>query len=78
MSESQRLIDLTFAIALQDCDTYAQVERKAAWVARQLRANGFDTQPMGMSWGVLVPKTAFAIPAHAEPIRLIPFDSSQN
>jgi hypothetical protein len=28
-------------------------EEFGAWVARQLRIMGFDTQPMGISWGVL-------------------------
>jgi hypothetical protein len=28
-------------------------EKKADWIAEQLRNCGFDTRPMGCSWGVL-------------------------
>lgn len=29
------------------------VEKRAEWIAEQLRDRGFDTEPMGCSWGVL-------------------------
>jgi hypothetical protein len=58
MREIQKLIDLCFEIALLISDTnynlYKQPnERKAKWIADQLRGYGFDTTPCGASWGVL-------------------------
>ena len=32
---------------------YHTKEQLAEWIARNLRDLGFDTQPMGSSWGVL-------------------------
>lgn len=56
-SETQHLIDLCFEIALIIGETGLKGnEAKAEWVARQLSANGFHTEPMGASWGVLTHK----------------------
>jgi hypothetical protein len=61
----QKLVDLCFSIALmlstpgndrsgEPYDmTVMTTERKAEWIAHQLRECGFDTEPMGISWGVL-------------------------
>jgi len=58
IEDAQKLIDICFECVLVATDTkytlYKQSnEKKAEWVADQLRACGFDTMPMGMSWGVL-------------------------
>lgn len=55
----QKLVNLCFSIAraamspeaakLRECST----EEQMAWVAEQLRSCGFDTRPIGMSWGIL-------------------------
>lgn len=62
----QQLINLCFQIGLtlstSELDRAGQPydmtklsrEEKAKWIAEQLRGCGFDTKPMGMSWGVLV------------------------
>ena len=55
----QKLINICFECVLvaTDDDNYkiknGTNEEKAAWVARQLRLCGYDTEPMGSSWGVL-------------------------
>lgn len=61
----QKLVDLCFQIALMISTpgkdrggipydlTKLSASEKAAWVAKQLRACGFDTEPVGSSWGVL-------------------------
>jgi hypothetical protein len=62
VNREQELIDIMFQIAqfsaiYHKADTKdAYFEKHAAhmeWVAEQLRQCGFDTQPMGASWGVL-------------------------
>lgn len=64
MSNEQRLIDIMFAIAQQSYLMNRGPKKKSkyygkvqddhmAWVAKQLLDNGFETVPMGMSWGVL-------------------------
>ena len=57
VSREQQLIDITFQIALTIQENHAlnalPRERLAEWVATQLHICGFDTQPMGASWGVL-------------------------
>lgn len=60
----QKLVDIMFQVAGILTDTqYAQHfqsmsrEQRMEWVAHQLRACGFDTNPMGLSWGVLVSET---------------------
>lgn len=57
----QKLIDIMFDIVMTMHDypksfENATREQKAEWVAKQLRGCGFDTIPMGSSWGVLVEK----------------------
>ena len=62
----QKLVDLCFSIALMLSDTKGRdragkkltlyrwpQEKKAAWIAEQLRACGFPTHPCGASHGVL-------------------------
>lgn len=59
--EVQKLIDICFECVLVATDSKycykiknaKSNEIKAEWVARQLRGCGFDTEPMGSSWGVL-------------------------
>lgn len=56
-SNEQKLVDLCFELVLtatQDKKFCKKSnEEKAAWVADQLRKCGFDTKPVGCSWGVL-------------------------
>lgn len=55
----QKLIDICFTCVLTATDDkYPQLkngtdEEKATWVARQLRLCGYDTEPIGASWGRL-------------------------
>lgn len=57
-SNDQKLIDLMFALVLVATDDpiFCKKPRgeRMAWVANNLRERGFDTHPIGMSWGVLV------------------------
>lgn len=61
----QKLIDLCFSIGFlisspfegrdgkkEDLRDLSQ-EKEAEWIAEQLRGCGFDTEPIGSSWGVL-------------------------
>lgn len=66
-SREQKLIDIMFQIGLMihspcnregtdDAKNWfatATEEDVANWIAENLRACGFDTEPIGMSWGVL-------------------------
>jgi hypothetical protein len=53
-SREQRLIDMCFSIGLVIGETKLKTnEEKANWIAEQLKANGFETVPCGMSWGIL-------------------------
>jgi hypothetical protein len=54
-SKEQELIDIIFQIALMCAERMHDKSREeiAEWVAHQLRECGFDTQPLGASWGVL-------------------------
>jgi hypothetical protein len=64
-SDKQKLVDLCFAIGImlstpgkgRDDKKYDMtkwsVPKKAEWIAEQLRLSGFDTLPVGSSWGVL-------------------------
>lgn len=69
----QKLVDICFQCVLTVLDRehvalftkMSQAER-AEWVAKQLRASGFDTQPVGASWGVLI--------AGAEPKKISAID----
>lgn len=59
-SREQKLVDICFSCVLtalderhrKTFDAMSQEER-AKWVATQLRECGFDTEPMGASWGVM-------------------------
>jgi len=58
-TENQKLIDIMFQIAMvlhSGCNTWAKDwsdENIAEWIRDQLKICGFDTVPMGASWGVL-------------------------
>ena len=58
--DKQDLIDIIFSIALtiKDNDGLKAMnnEQMAEWVAKQLRGCGFNTEPCGCSWGVLINK----------------------
>lgn len=61
----QKLVDLCFSIGLLLSTpgrnrankpynmTKWPIEKKAEWIAKQLRQAGFDTTPCGCLWGVL-------------------------
>ena len=54
----QRLINIMFEVGMMTKDypdhfKNMTLEQYADWISRQLRENGFDTVPMGASWGVL-------------------------
>lgn len=53
----QKLVDICFAVAQHMLSSPPvgpqRRELAAEWTARQLRDCGFDTQPIGSSWGVL-------------------------
>lgn len=61
--KQQELIDILFAIVMTMHDSAVSMSRNwvadmsraqiAAWAADQLRAAGYNTHPMGQSWGVL-------------------------
>jgi hypothetical protein len=56
--KQQEIIDATFQIALvisqkHECFKDKSEEDVAEWVAEQLRNLGFDTHPVGSSWGIL-------------------------
>lgn len=59
-NREQKLIDILFSCVLAVSDpsnagTFSKrtTEERAEWVAIQLRNSGFDTKPLGMSWGIL-------------------------
>lgn len=57
-SSEQQLIDIMFQVAYTIHDNPAtfeemEVPQLMEWVAKQLRGCGFETTPMGASWGVL-------------------------
>jgi len=52
----QQLIDICFEVAMRAYACPRQFTNGGAlakWIADQLRKSGFDTVPVGMSWGVL-------------------------
>lgn len=54
----QKLIDIMFSISIASAEYWGkqekyEVEKHMEWVVDQLRMCGFDTEPCGMSWGVL-------------------------
>lgn len=57
MENEQKLIDIAFSLVLTATNGNWMKNKsnleKAEWVAGQLRQCGFDTVPMGASWGVL-------------------------
>jgi hypothetical protein len=57
-SEKQKLIDLMFNMVITSTNdpVFCKKPRgeRMAWVANNLRSMGYDTHPVGMSWGVLV------------------------
>lgn len=60
-SPQQKLIDLMFEMCQVSAYHFGKLEKydrekHMEWVAYHLREAGFDTVPMGMSWGILVNK----------------------
>lgn len=58
MSDMQKLVDVCFEIGLTISDpkfkfTKMTQEKRAEWIAKQLRLCGFDTEPVGASYGRL-------------------------
>lgn len=57
-SQQQKLIDLMFRMVIATTNDPVFCKRprgeRMAWVANNLRSMGYDTHPIGMSWGVLV------------------------
>jgi hypothetical protein len=58
--EKQKLIDLMFQMVLVTTNDPVFCKRprgeRMAWVANNLRSMGYDTHPIGSSWGVIVDK----------------------
>lgn len=58
--EKQKLINLIFQMVLASTDDKIFCEKprgeRMAWVANNLRDFGYDTHPVGSSWGALVNK----------------------
>ena len=55
-SKEQQLIDIMFEVAIRMQMGDAKFETReecADWVTKNLKAKGFDTEPCGMSWGIL-------------------------
>jgi hypothetical protein len=56
--EKQKLINLMFEMVMVTTNDEVFCKRprgeRMAWVANNLRELGYDTHPIGMSWGVLV------------------------
>lgn len=57
-SEKQKLIDITFELVMiahgwKDFKNKSR-EEIGDWVSKNLKAAGFFTHPLGMSWGVLI------------------------
>ena len=57
MNNEQELVDICFslAMAVNRNESFRNLSNPelAEWVAEQLKGCGFETRPMGMSWGVL-------------------------
>lgn len=57
-SNEQKLIDMMFQMVLAATSDKKFCKRprgeRMAWVADQLRQCGFDTEPIGMTWGTLI------------------------
>lgn len=58
IDEKQKLIDLMFSMVMTTTsdEVFCKKPRgeRMAWVANNLRDMGYDTHPIGMSWGALV------------------------
>ena len=58
--EKQKLINLMFKMVLVTTNDPVFCKRprgeRMAWVANNLRSMGYDTHPIGSSWGVIVDK----------------------
>jgi hypothetical protein len=56
--EKQKLINLMFEMVMVTTNDAVFCKRprgeRMSWVANNLRELGYDTHPIGMSWGVLV------------------------
>lgn len=56
-SNEQKLIDIIFEIGLMihnnEWFNEKSNEEVAEWIREQLKICGFDTEPIGSSWGVL-------------------------
>jgi hypothetical protein len=67
--DQQKLIDLCFELVLTATGDpifcAKTVEEKAIWVVEKLRNGGFDTTPVGASWGVLKENTTTVYPREA-------------
>lgn len=58
-TREQKLVDMIFEMAVRTAMgdyKFASREEAARWAARNLRALGFNTTPVGMSFGVLIPE----------------------
>jgi hypothetical protein len=57
MSNEQKLIDMMFTLAMVMREKHGMRhmtnEQLAEWIARNLSDCGFDTEPVGSSWGIL-------------------------
>lgn len=60
MNNEQELVDICFSVLmhvtdpeLNDWFIKATKEQKAEWLRKQLRSCGFNTTPIGSSWGIL-------------------------
>lgn len=58
MAREQELVDMMFEVTMTVNANHnywkdKSREELAAWISRQLSLCGFETQPMGSSWGVL-------------------------
>jgi len=61
-SDAQKLVNIVFQVGLVISDEKYQlyklpIEKKAEWIRKQLSENGFETKPVGASWGVLIKNT---------------------
>lgn len=58
MKSQQELIDLMFNMVISSTNDVEFCKKprgeRMAWVANNLRSMGWDTHPIGMSWGVIV------------------------
>ena len=61
LDQLQKLIDIMFEVAItinKNSKSFQHLDNEelAEWVAKQLKACGFPTEPVGSSWGVLINK----------------------